>query len=113
MKPLRIYLPLSNAAIRGSIFCLGILLTALDSALAAQPSWTPVGPDGGDARALAAVPGEPSHLYLGTTTSLIYESTDEGASWHRLAKLDSTSDLVIDHILADPGNPAVLYAAAW
>jgi photosystem II stability/assembly factor-like uncharacterized protein len=59
------------------------------------------------------VPGAPNHLYLGTTTSLIYESTDEGASWHRLARLDSTSDLVIDHILVDPGNSALLYAAAW
>lgn len=113
MKPLRAYLPFSNAAIRGAISCLVIPLFALGSALAVQPSWTPVGPDGGDARALTAVPGEPSHLYLGTTTSLIYESTDEGASWHRLARLDSSSDLVIDHILADAGDPALLYAAAW
>ncbi|KAA6459254.1 transcriptional regulator [Acidobacteria bacterium AB60] len=82
-------------------------------AKAAQPNWTPVGPDGGDARALTAVPGEPSHLYLGTTTSLIYESTDEGASWHRLARLDAASDLVVDHILVDPANTRLLYAAAW
>jgi photosystem II stability/assembly factor-like uncharacterized protein len=113
MKPLRAYLPLSNAAIRGAISCLVIPLIAFGSALAVQPSWTPVGPDGGDARALTAVPGDPSHLYLGTTTSLIYESTDEGASWHRLAKLDSSSDLVIDHLMVDAGDPAVLYAAAW
>jgi photosystem II stability/assembly factor-like uncharacterized protein len=113
MKLLRTFLASLNAAMRSAIFCLVMLLTANGLVHAAQPSWTPVGPDGGDARALTAVPGQPSHLYLGTTTSLIYESTDEGASWHRLAKLDSTSDLVIDHILADPGNPAVLYAAAW
>lgn len=75
--------------------------------------WNPVGPDGGDARAIAAVPDHPNHLYLGTTTSLIYESTDEGANWHRLARLDSSSDLVIDHILVDPQNASVLYAAAW
>ena len=112
MRPLRTYLAFSNAAIRVAISCL-VLLATHSFAYAAQPSWTPVGPDGGDARALATVPGQPSHLYLGTTTSLIYESTDEGATWHRLAKLDSTSDLVIDHILVDPANPALLYAAAW
>ena len=38
---------------------------------------------------------------------------DEGATWHRLAKLDSTDDLVIDHILVDRGDPATRYAAAW
>jgi photosystem II stability/assembly factor-like uncharacterized protein len=113
MNHLRTFLALSSAAIRGAIFCLVLLFASQGFSHAAQPSWTPVGPDGGDARALAAVPGDPSHLYLGTTTSLIYESNDEGASWHRLAKLDSTSDLVIDHILVDSGNPALLYAAAW
>lgn len=76
-------------------------------------SWTPVGPDGGDARAIAAEPDHPNHLYLGTTTSIIYESIDEGATWRRLARLDSSSDLVIDHILVDPENHALLYAAAW
>ena len=78
-----------------------------------QGLWSPVGPDGGDARAIAAVPGEPNHLYLGTTESFIYESTDQGASWHRLAKLDSADDLVIDHIVVEPGDPQTLYAAAW
>src|SRR6202035_5041609 len=113
MNVLRTYLSLSNAAIRGVFSCLVMVLAVRGFASAAQPSWTPVGPDGGDARAVAAVPGQPTHLYLGTTTSLIYESTDEGASWHRLAKLDSSSDLVIDHILVDAGNPALIYAAAW
>lgn len=78
-----------------------------------QAAWTPVGPDGGDARAIAAVPGQSSHLYLGTTNSLIYESTDEGAAWHRLAKLDSVDDLVIDHIVVDPSDSSRIYAAAW
>ncbi len=78
-----------------------------------QGLWSPVGPDGGDARAIAAAPGQPDHLYLGTTESFIYESTDEGANWHRLAKLDSTNDLVIDHIVVERGDPQTLYAAAW
>ncbi|HWG19576.1 MAG TPA: hypothetical protein VG225_03535 [Terracidiphilus sp.] len=90
-----------------------LLLAAACCSLVAQGSWSPVGPDGGDARAISAVPGQPNHLYLGTTNSLIYESTDEGASWHRLARLDGTGDLVIDHILVDPVTPGLIFAAAW
>ena len=81
--------------------------------LHSQSSWIAVGPDGGDARAIAAASGDANHLYLGTTNSWIYESTDGGGSWHRLAKLDAADDLVVDHILVDPGNPSLIYAAAW
>ena len=81
--------------------------------VAAQTAWTAVGPDGGDARSFAAVPGQPNHLYLGTTGSWIYESTDRGANWHRLAKLDSSDDLVLDNIVVDQASPATVYAAAW
>ena len=69
---------------RVAVLCLVATMAAIaPSALAA---WNPVGPDGGDARAIASVPGQPSHLYLGTVNSLIYESRDEGATWHRLGK---------------------------
>jgi photosystem II stability/assembly factor-like uncharacterized protein len=81
--------------------------------LQAQAAWSAVGPDGGDARAFAAVPGQPSHLYLGATNSWIYESVDQGASWHRLSKLDSADGLVIDNIVVDASNPALVYVAAW
>jgi photosystem II stability/assembly factor-like uncharacterized protein len=106
-------LPFSRPSICGAIASLVMFVAPSALVRAAQVSWTPVGPDGGDARALAAVPGQPRHLYLGTTNSLIYESTDEGASWRRLAKLDSGDDLVIDNILVDPANSAHLYAGAW
>ena len=81
--------------------------------LPAQAAWSAVGPDGGDARSFAAVPGEPSHLYLGTTNSWMYESTNGGASWHRLAKLGSSDGLILDHIVVDSANSATLYVAAW
>jgi photosystem II stability/assembly factor-like uncharacterized protein len=81
--------------------------------LAAQPAWRPVGPAGGDARAFAAVPGETNHLYMGTTNSWIYESMDRGATWHRLSKLDASDELILDHIIVDPVNPAIVYVAAW
>ncbi len=79
----------------------------------AQDIFTVVGPDGGDARAFAAVPGEPSHLYLGTTNSWLYESRDEGATWHRLAKLDHADGFVIDHVVVDYAHPSTLYVGAW
>ena len=83
------------------------------SGLMAQTPWAAIGPEGGDARAFAAVPGHPNHLYLGTTDSWLYESLDGGASWHRLSKLDAADDLILDHIVVDAANPAMLYVAAW
>jgi len=81
--------------------------------LEAQASWSAVGPDGGDARAIAAVPGRPDHLYMGTTDSWLYESLDKGTTWRRLSKVDGSDDLVLDHIVVDAENPATVYVAAW
>jgi len=78
-----------------------------------QTPWIAVGPAGGDARAFASVPKQPSHLYLGTTDSWIYESMDQGASWHRLAKLGTSDDLIVDNLIVDAANPATVYVAAW
>jgi photosystem II stability/assembly factor-like uncharacterized protein len=80
---------------------------------AAQPLWNAIGPAGGDARAFGAVPGQPRHLYLGATNSWLYESVDGGASWHRLSKLDSSDDLILDHIVVDRANPSTIFVAAW
>lgn len=114
MVSLRSFTSVPNA-VHGllSTSVLSLVLFASPVSARAAATWTPVGPDGGDARAITGVPGEPAHLYLGTTNSIVYESKDEGASWHRLAKLDSTNDLVIDHILVDPTNHSQIYAAAW
>ena len=83
------------------------------SGLEAQAQWSAIGPMGGYARAFATVPGQPQHLYLGTTNSWIYESVDGGSSWHRLSKLDPADDLAVDHIVVDAANTAIVYAAAW
>jgi photosystem II stability/assembly factor-like uncharacterized protein len=101
--PVRIFM-------RGLLFVL-FLITV--SGLTAQTQWSAIGPMGGDARAFAAVPGQPQHLYLGTTNSWIYESVDGGASWRRLSKLEPADDLVLDHIVVDAANTATVYAAAW
>ena len=98
------------ASVSAALFLLFLLASC---PLDAQAAWSSVGPDGGDARAFAAVPGQPDHLYLGTVNGWIYESADGGASWHRLARLANSDDLVVDHIVVDPAHPNRLYAAAW
>ncbi len=92
---------------------LALLFAIAGQRLPAQAFWSAVGPAGGDARAFAAVPGQPSHLYLGTTNSWIFESVDAGGSWHRLAKLDPSDGLILDNIIVDSAHPATVYVAAW
>jgi photosystem II stability/assembly factor-like uncharacterized protein len=97
------------------LFLLGISLLGV-SDLAAQggsSNWVPVGPNGGDARNFAVDPGNPQHLYLGTTTSWIYQSTDGGSSWKRLAKLGKADDLVVDSLVVDSSDVRTLFAGVW
>ncbi|MGA8730659.1 MAG: transcriptional regulator [Terracidiphilus sp.] len=100
-------------ALLNSFFVVFLLVGVFQAGLLAQSPWTAIGPDGGDARAFAAVPNHPDHLYLGTTNSRIYESTDGGSTWRQLSRLGTTDDLVVDHIIVDSANTAVVYAAAW
>ena len=93
------------------LLLIALLLGAV--CLRAENAWTVVGPAGGDARALASFPGQPKHLLLGTTNSWLYESVDEGASWHRLAKLGSDDGFVLDSIVVDSADPATIYVGAW
>ncbi len=81
--------------------------------VSAEIPWTTLGPDGGDARAFAFVPDHPDHLYLGTTNSWIYESFDQGGTWHRLAELDPSEDLVIDNIVVDAADANRIWASGW
>jgi len=101
---------------RGGALCrawMVVLVFLLALSVRGQKPWSIVGPAGGDARTFAAVPGQPRHLYLGTTTSWLYESTDEGASWHRLARLDGSSRLILDNIVVDAADPSTLFVGAW
>ncbi len=72
-----------------------------------------MGPDGGDARRFAYSPHDPSRIYLGTTDSWIYVSSDGGSSWSRLAKLGTEDDLVVDSLVADRSDPKTLFAGVW
>ena len=79
----------------------------------ARDVWNAVGPYGGDARSFAPDPRNHQHLYLGTTSSWIYQTADDGSSWSRLAKLGGGNDLVIDSIFVDRNDPKTLVAGAW
>jgi len=92
---------------------LTLLLVIILPGLHAQRPWSASGPDGGDARAITSVPGQPDHFFMGATGSWIYESMDRGASWHRLSKLDTSDDLIMDHIIVDAASPSTVFVAAW
>ena len=88
-------------------------IAATSSPTTSSSSWIPVGPDGGDARSFAADPANSSHIYLGTLTSWIYQSMDNGATWQRLSKLSKNDNLAVDNILVDSADTKTLYAGAW
>ncbi|WP_263409487.1 beta propeller repeat protein [Terriglobus tenax] len=95
--------------IRVAAFALPLLASASLRAV----NWFPFGPDGGDARALAADPHDHKHVYLGTAVGWMYDSHDGGRTWKRLARLSNRDDLVIDNIVVDAAQPNVLFAGAW
>ena len=98
------------------LFFLGIAVLAINhsnQARAASLPWISVGPDGGDARSFAYDPADPSHIYMGTTASWVYQSTDGGATWKRLARLGKVDDLVVDNMVVDASDPKTIYAGVW
>jgi photosystem II stability/assembly factor-like uncharacterized protein len=101
---------------RSFVAVLAALLPALcgSPVWAANPiPWSPMGPDGGDARHFAFSDQDPSRIYVGTTDSWIYVSRNGGSSWSRLARLGKADDLVVDSLVVDRSDPRTLYAGAW
>jgi photosystem II stability/assembly factor-like uncharacterized protein len=72
-----------------------------------------LGPDGGDVRSLAYDPHNPDHVFLGTSTGVIFVSEDGGHNWSRFAKLGTGDDYVLDHIAIDPQNSKTIFVSAW
>lgn len=83
------------------------------AAVTSVSSWNPAGPDGGDARRFAFSAQDPSRIYVGTTDSWIYVSSDGGSTWSRLAHLGPEDDLVVDSLVVDRSDPRTLYAGVW
>ena len=89
--------------------CVGLLFNLFSFA----SDWQLIGPEGGNVRSLAYDPGDPNRILLGTSSGQLFISQDGGNSWAIFAHLGPGDDYVFDHIVFDPTNPAILYAAAW
>jgi len=63
--------------------------------------WIPLGPDGGTVRSLAYDPHNPDRIFLGTSSGQLFLSTDNGASWSRLAHFGTDDDYVLDHVVVE------------
>lgn len=79
----------------------GCLLAGLTGGIAEGQSWTPVGPTGGDVRAIAADPRDPSVVYLGTADGILYRSEDAGKRWRRLDPGFPLRGQSLDNIVVD------------
>lgn len=97
--------------LRRAVLCLFIGYAL--AAVAADVPARSLGPDGGDVRSLAAVPGDPNRIFLGTSSGRMYVSEDGGNTWRRFAHFGQGFDYVLDHIVMDPADPRVMYVAAW
>jgi len=75
--------------------------TLAGPALAGAQTWIPVGPPGGDVRALAADPRDPRHIYLGTADGVLYRSEDAGEHWKRLSPGFPKRGQSLDEIAVD------------
>src|SRR5258706_6780235 len=75
--------------------------------------WQTVGPDGGDVRSMAADPHNSSRIFLGTSAGRLYASSDGGRTWSRLAHLGAGTEMALDHVVIDPTDSNLIYAAAW
>ena len=94
-------------------FFLVYLVTAvacMGSSARAQ-SWVPVGPPGGNVRALASDPRDPERIYLGTADGLLYRSDDGGLHWHRLAPGFPLRRCSLDQIAVD--GHGVVFVGYW
>jgi photosystem II stability/assembly factor-like uncharacterized protein len=82
-----------------------------DAAGARLMSWAVTGPMGGDVRSMVFDPKDANRLFFGTIDGQIYVSNDAGETWARLEGFNRPG-LLVDHLIVDPRDSNVLYAAA-
>ena len=73
----------------------------------------PTAPPGGTVRALAADPFQPGRVLLGTTTGVLFVSTDEGRHWAFESRIANHDDWVVATLVADPSQRGVWFAGLW
>ena|ERR1700719_610527 len=90
-----------------------LLVFSFGAPCATSQTWKPLGPSGGDVRALASDPARPSVVYLGTTDGHIFGSEDGGRRWRLLGMVGASRNAIITSILVDPREPTTLFASTW
>jgi len=90
-----------------------LLLLACAGWAAATPADPPPTPPGGTVRALAADPFHPGVVLLGTTTGVLFRSSDAGRHWAFYSRLAPHDDWVVSTLIADRSRPGRWYASLW
>jgi photosystem II stability/assembly factor-like uncharacterized protein len=75
--------------------------------------WDVTGPFGGSVRSLVIGTDDPSRVYIGTADGQIFRSRDGGRTWARTIPGFNRPGLVLDNMIIDPGDPAVMYVGVW
>ncbi|MCU0242328.1 MAG: hypothetical protein MUF51_07880 [Vicinamibacteria bacterium] len=73
--------------------------------------WQPVGPAGGDVRALAYDARDPRVVYLGTADGVLYRSADAGLAWQRLTPGFPLRGQSLDDIVVTASG--AIYVGYW
>lgn len=89
----------------------GVLLILLTTStvIAGVNQWTPVGPDGGSVSVLAIDPNASATMYVGTSGSGVFKSTNGGESW--VAANHGLENPYISALAIDPHTTTTLYVA--
>ena len=90
-----------------------LFVSPVTCAIARAQEWRPMGPQGGDVRALTSDPAHLNTVYLGTTDGHIFGSTDGGEHWVILGRAGVRLDGLITSIVVDPRNSNTLFASSW
>ena len=73
-------------------------------------TWTVLGPNGGDVRAIAIDPKDKDRVYISTLDGQVYLSTNGGNSWNLLVNLNKPQ-LILDNLMVDLRDSKILYAS--
>jgi photosystem II stability/assembly factor-like uncharacterized protein len=92
-------------------FVLIAIALSLGAVSAGAETWAAVGPQGGDARALAADPRDPRVVYLGTANGNLYRSDDAGRRWKRQEPGFPLRGMSLDDIVVSPEG--TLFVGYW
>ena len=73
-------------------------------------TWTILGPNGGDVRAVVIDPKNKDRVFLSTLDGQIYLSENAGGSWQLLANLNKPQ-LFLDNLIIDTRDSKIIYAS--